>query len=106
MKHKYKYPCTNISFGEHVYTFLMGSYLQMGLLSHKVYICSHTANQCFLKWTLQLTFPPALYESSCCFSIASKLEIINLLHFNHYGGYVLLFPCGYHCCFYINSTEI
>lgn len=71
----------------------------MGLLSHRVYIRPHTAKQyVFQSGHSNLHFPQHWMRVLAVSQLHQNLKISIFYILVYYGGYVLLFPCGYYCC--------
>lgn len=46
------------------------------------------------RWLYPFTFPPAMYESSGCFTFLPAIDIFYLFHVSHSGRYVVISQCG------------
>ena len=87
-----------MSFGEHMYAFLLDTYLETELLGHRTFVFSalvDVVNQ-FSICVLSIDIPSAAYEnSSCCtftttWSVYVCVCVCFITHFSHSGGWHII----------------
>ena len=68
--------------------------LRMQLMDCMLRLLSFIRNHQYLPTRLwHFAFPPAVYESSCCFTSLWAFGVVSVLDFGHSNRYVVIFHC-------------
>ena len=85
-----------VSFGAHLCAYLVE------VLSKSGYKCvqlQYLMPNNFPKWLYPFTLPPAMSESSGCFTSLPAIGILYLFRVSHSGGCVMILRCGFNLHF-------